>query len=184
MKRSPTWIEFGNHEQQDVFSGFSIDPAADYFVIEPIFMGNQSNALTYQSQKTNRIDGSVRQRMMSWAEKSFRGLVDLSDVFAFDNETYLWTSIRGGGFILDYVPETNQRILIHTTSVGTSFVAVWADMLTEMITSQINETHRYTKYLPHVSLLRLNDQINETIVSNARCSWTFCSQCFLCYLVF
>ena len=176
VTRSPTWIEYGNHNQQDVFAGFSIDPTSDYVVIEPTFIADQSSPLIYPSQKTNRVDGWVRQRMMSWAETYLRGLVNLTDVYAFDNDTYLWTSIDGG-FVLDYVPETDERMLIHSTSVGTSFVAVWADMISEMVTSTANGTHRYSKYLPHVSLSRFTARTNGTVVSSARRSWAVWLEC-------
>ena len=172
--RSPTWIEFGNHRQEDLYTGFSIDPSMNDAVIEPTFIDNGSTPLLYPSQRRHRVGPWVQQRTMQWASSYVRNFVNVSNWYVWDNETYLWTSIPGGGFITDYVPETNHRMLIHIMSVGTSFIPVWTDMLSDMMVSELNPSNRYRNYLSHVSLARvMQPMVNHTVLSNT--GWTMVS---------
>jgi hypothetical protein len=151
----PTWLGLGNHDPYSLFAGFSIDPTSDYIIIKPNFIRNLSNPLIYPSQKTNIIDPFITQKVIEWISRHMSVLINVSDYYSY-NQTYLSPFLPGNGYLLDYVPRTNKRMLIQASSIGLTFAPIWADILSDMSLFEINSSSKYAKYMNYFSLPQPN----------------------------
>jgi monoamine oxidase/glycine/D-amino acid oxidase-like deaminating enzyme len=183
--RLPTWIEFDNHDQQSLFAGFSIaDSTSDYIVIEPNFIQNLSNSLVYPWQQTNIIDPFITQKVIEWVSSHMRTMINASDYYS-NNQTYLSTFIPGSEFLLDYIPQTNKRMIIQVAPMATSLVPIWADILSDMTLFEINSSSKYAKYINYFSLPQPNRPANGSVMSNKgyRLTYSFSVLCGFVSLV-
>jgi glycine/D-amino acid oxidase-like deaminating enzyme len=163
--RFPTWFTMGDNDLQSLFSGFSIDSASDYIVIIPNFIQNMSNPLIYPSQRTNIVDPFFTKKVVEWVSHNMGMMVNVSDYYI-NNRTCLATFLPDNGFLLDYAPQTNKRVLIQAAGWGMKFVPIWGDILSDMILFEINSSSNYFKYMNYFSLSRPNRLIEELIKPN------------------
>lgn len=158
--RIPTWFAWGNTDSQSLFSGFSLDPKSDYIFITASFIQNLSNPLWHPSQRTNIPDPFIVEKIVKFAEENLLE-VDLKDYFI-KNRTCLATFLSDNSFIVDYVPNTNKKVLIQTAGWRMKFVPIWTDILSYMIFLESTDTSIYAKYLPYLSLSQPNRLITIT----------------------
>ncbi|CAF1007962.1 unnamed protein product [Rotaria sp. Silwood1] len=140
----PNWLALDEHNSQVLLSGFSIDLASNYLVIKPSFIQNRSNSLIYSSQQTTTIDPFLTKQVVDWVSHHLGTWVNVSD-YSLHNQTYFETLPLGNRFLLDFVPRTDNRVLIHAAGLEMNFAPVWADMLSEMILTV--ESTRRRKYI-------------------------------------
>ena len=166
----PNSIVLDNHGQQSIFSGFSIDSTPDYLVIKPIFIPNTSHLL---------INPLHTENVIGWVSHYLSALINATDYY-FDNQTYLITFLPYNRVLLDYVPRTNKRILMHIDETEMTFVPVWADILSDMILfDDMNTSSKYTKYLDYFSFSRLDQLFTEIVVTNKGYQWISSPSLFL-----
>ncbi|CAF4820775.1 unnamed protein product [Rotaria sp. Silwood1] len=79
VTRLPNWFSFGDHNQQSLVAGLSIDPAYDYIVVKPNFIQNMSSPLLYPSQRTNKIDSFLTEKVIDWVSR--RIPVSIEDIY-------------------------------------------------------------------------------------------------------
>lgn len=163
LTRLPNWLSLGDHHQDSLFSGFSIDPTSDYIIVKPNFIQNTSNALSHPSQQTNTVDPVLTAKVIDWVYRSLGASVNLSDYYA-DNRTYLTSFLSDSEYLLDYVPQTNQRVLMQAAGLETNFAPIWADILSRMILSDRILTSRYAKYMDYFSFARPSRLVTEQAV--------------------
>jgi hypothetical protein len=113
------------------------------------------NSLIYPSQKTNIIDPFITQKVIEWISRHMSVLINVSDYYSY-NQTYLSPFLPGNGYLLDYVPRTNKRMLIQASSIGLTFAPIWADILSDMSLFEINSSSKYAKYMNYFSLPQPN----------------------------
>jgi hypothetical protein len=72
------------------------------------------------------------------------------------------------GFLLDYVPRTDRRVLIQAAGWSMQFVPVWGDILSDMILldEAMNTSSKYAKYMEYFSLSRPNRLIENITLIN------------------
>ncbi|CAF1283605.1 unnamed protein product, partial [Rotaria sordida] len=126
----PTWFVWAGADLQSLFSGFSIDPTSDYIFVVASFIQNLSNALLYPAQRTNIADPFIIKKIIDFVTQNL-AQVDPNDYFV-KNRTCLATFLPDNGFLLDYVPNTNKKVLIQAAGWGMKFVPIWADILSDM----------------------------------------------------
>jgi glycine/D-amino acid oxidase-like deaminating enzyme len=165
VTRLPTWFAWDGNDLQSLFSGFPIDWTSDYISISPNFIANMSNPLMYPSQQTNTIDPALTQKVIDWVSRHLGTLVNVSDYYS-NNRTKLSTFLPDNGFVLDYVPRTNRRVLMQAAGWGMDFIPIWADILSNMILFEINTSSQYSKYIGYFSLSRPNRLIEGIIKSD------------------
>jgi hypothetical protein len=93
--------------------------------------------------------------------------VNVSDYYS-SNQTCLATFLPDNRFLLDYVPQTNRRVLIQAAGWSMKFVPVWGDILSDMILldEAMNSSSKYAPYMEYFSLSQPNRLIeNVTITS-------------------
>ena len=156
----PTWFAWAGTDLESLFSEFSLDPTSDYIVVVASFIQNVSNALLYPAQRTNIPDPFIIKKTIDFVAQNLIQ-VDSNDYFV-RNRTCLATFLPDNGFLLDYVPNTNNRVLIQAAGWGMKFVPIWADILSDMILLQSTNTSSYAKYLPYFSLSRPNRLISNS----------------------
>ncbi|CAF0790255.1 unnamed protein product [Adineta steineri] len=148
----PTWFAWGGNDYYSLFSGFPIDPTSEYISIVASFIQNLSEPLLYPSQRTNVANPFIIKKIIDFVAQNL-SQVDSKDYFV-KNRTCLATFLPDNGFLLDYVPNTNRRVLMQAAGWGMKFVPVWADILSDMILLESNDASPYAKYLPYFSLSR------------------------------
>ncbi|CAF3920416.1 unnamed protein product [Rotaria sp. Silwood1] len=168
--RFPTWFSRGGSDLQSLFSGFPIVSSSDYIAVLPGFIPNLFNTLIHPSQRANMIDPFITQKVIEWVSQHMAMQVNASDYYVI-NGTYLATVLPDNGILLDYVPQTNNQVLIKAAGWGMEFVPVWGDILSEMILFNNDDTmktsSKYAKYMEYFSLSRPNRLINDaTATSN------------------
>jgi len=178
----PTWFTVGDNHRQSLFAGFSIDSTSDYIVITPKFIQNMSNSLIYPSQQTNIIDPFLTQKVIKWVLQHMRMLVNISDYYS-NNRTCLATFLPDNGFLLDYVPRKNNRVLIQGAGWGMKFVPIWADILSDMILFEMNSSAQYAEYMNYFSLSRSNRLIEELIKPSKGCKFTSSLLFLFCLII-
>jgi len=161
----PTWFTWDNNDVQSLYSGFPIDWTSDYIRISPSFITNMSNPLMYPSQQTNTVDPALTRKVVDWVSRYMETMVNASDYYS-SNRTWLCASLPDHGFLLDYVPQTNRRVLMQAAGCGMDLIPVWADILSNMILFEMNTTSKYSKYIDYFSLSRSNRLIEEMIIPN------------------
>jgi hypothetical protein len=122
-----------------------------------------SNPLIYPSQRTNIVDPFFTKKVVEWVSHNMGMMVNVSDYYI-NNRTCLATFLPDNGFLLDYAPQTNKRVLIQAAGWGMKFVPVWGDILSDMILFEINSSSNYFKYMDYFSLFRPNRLIEELII--------------------
>ncbi|CAF1022356.1 unnamed protein product [Didymodactylos carnosus] len=145
----PTWFIWGGNDPQSLYAGFPIDQSTNYITVLPNFIKNLSNPLIYPSQRTNVVDPFIIKKVVDWVALNMPEVI--SSDYYFDNKTCLATFLPDNGFILDYVPNSNRKILLQAAGWGMKFVPVWADILSSMILDNIEQS-TYAQYMPHFSL--------------------------------
>jgi glycine/D-amino acid oxidase-like deaminating enzyme len=175
----PTWFAWAAADLQSLFSGFSIDPTSDYIFVVASFIQNLSNPLLYPAQRTNIANPFIIKKIIDFVAQNLTQ-VDPNDYFV-KNRTCLATFLPDNGFLLDYVPNTNQKVLIQAAGWGMKFVPIWADILSDMILLESSNDSSYAKYLPYFSLSRPYRLITNTtqISSNEPKKFSF----FFYYLI-
>ncbi|CAF2956583.1 unnamed protein product [Rotaria sp. Silwood2] len=160
INRLPNWLALSDHNSQVLFSGFSIHSISNYLVVKPHFIRNMSNPLIYLSQQTNTIDPFLTEQVVDWVSHHLGTWVNVSDYYL-NGQTYLETVLLDNGFLLDFVPQTDNRVLMHAAGSEMGFAPVWADILSEMILFDRNLSSKYAKYLDYFSITRPNRLIEE-----------------------
>ena len=164
----PTWFAWGGNDLQSLFSGFStMSTSSDYIVVSPRFIHTLSKPFNYPSQRTNKIDLFLTQKVIEWVSRYMATVVNVSD-YHFNNQTCLATFLPDNGYLLDYVPRTNKRVLIQAAGWGMKFVPVWGDILSDLILldDTMNTSSKYAKYMEYFSLSRPNRLIEEFTINN------------------
>jgi hypothetical protein len=111
----PTWLVWDDNNQQSLFAGFpSISTSSNYVSITPRFIRNLFAPLIYPSQRTNTIDDFLTQKVIEWVSRNMPTQINVSDYYS-SNQTCLATFLPDNGFLLDYVPQTNRRVLVNTS---------------------------------------------------------------------
>ena len=164
----PTWLAWDDNHQQSLFAGFpDISSSPNYVAITPRFIQNFSTPLIYPSQRTNTIDAFLTEKVVEWVSRHMATQVNVSDFYA-SHQTCLATFLPDNGFLLDYVPQTNRRVLIQAAGWSMKFVPVWGDILSDMILydGAMNTSSNYTQYIEYFSLSRPNRLIENITVIN------------------
>jgi hypothetical protein len=93
--------------------------------------------------------------------------VNVSDYYS-STQTSLATFLPDNGFLLDYVPQTNRRVLIQAAGWSMKFAPVWGDILSNMILldEAMNSSSKYTPYMGYFSLSRSNQLIETTTIAS------------------
>ena len=94
--------------------------------------------------------------------------VNVSDYY-FSNQTCLTAFLPDNGFLLDYVPRTDRRVLMQAAGWSMKFVPIWGDFLSDMILldEAMNTSSKYAKHMEYFSLSRPNRLIEEATINNA-----------------
>jgi glycine/D-amino acid oxidase-like deaminating enzyme len=148
----PTWFAWGSSDPQSLFSGFSLDPTSDYIFVVASFIRDVSKALSYPGQRTNIPDPFIVEKIINFVKENLPQ-VDFNDNFV-KNRTCLATFFYDNGFLLDYVPNTNKKVLMQAAGWGMKFVPIWADILSDMILLESPDQSPYAEYLPYFSISR------------------------------
>ncbi|CAF1285717.1 unnamed protein product [Rotaria sordida] len=166
--RFPTWLTWNSKDRQSIFFGFpSMLTSSGYIAVLPRFIRNLSKPLLYPSQRTNTADNFLAQKVLEWVSLHMATQVNVSDYYV-NEQTYLTTFLPDNGFLLDYISQTNRRVLIQTAGCNMKFVPIWSDILSDMILfdEAMNTSSKYAKYMKYFSLTRLNRIIENTTTSN------------------
>ena len=164
----PTWLAWDDNNPQSLFVGFpSISTSSNYVAITPRYIKNPSALLTYSSQEVNKINELFKEKVIEWVSRHMSTQINVSDYYS-NNETYLATFLPDNGFLLDYVPQTNRRVLIQAADWSMKFAPVWGDILSDMILFDevINTSSKYKQYMEYFSLYRPNRLIENAIETN------------------
>jgi hypothetical protein len=164
----PTWFAWSGDDLYSLFSGFpTMSTSSDYIVVSPRFIQRLSEPLKYPSQRTNKIDDFLTKKVIEWVSRYMATQVNISD-YHFNNQTCLATFLPDNGFLLDYVPRTNKRVLIQAAGWSMKFVPVWGDILSDMILfdDAMNISSKYAKYMEYFSIFRPNRLIEEVTLNN------------------
>jgi glycine/D-amino acid oxidase-like deaminating enzyme len=164
----PTWVTWNDNDLQSHFAGFSTaSTSSDYVAFSPHFIRNLSNPLIYPSQRTNTIDTLLTKKVIEWISRHMAMQVNVSN-YDFSNQTCLATFLPDNGFLLDYVPRTDRRVLIQAAGWSMKFVPIWGDILSDMILldEAMNTSSKYAKYMEYFSLSRPNRLIENITLIN------------------
>jgi hypothetical protein len=160
----PTWLAWDVNNQQSLFAGFpSISTSSNYVAITPRFIRNLAEPLMYPSQRTNTIDVFLTQKVIEWVSRNMATQVNVSDYYS-SNQTCLASFLPDNGFLFDYVPKTNRRVLIQAAGWSMKFVPVWGDIILDMILldeEAMNTSSKYAQYMEYFSLYRPNRLIED-----------------------
>lgn len=184
----PTWFMWGEEDLQTLFYGFSPSlETSDYIMIAPNFIRNMSQPLLYPNERTNHVDPFLTEKVIEWISKNMRNLVNSSD-YMINNRTCLASFLPDNGFLFDYIPNTNNQIIIQAAGWGMKFVPVWGDILSDMILldNQMNISSKYGKYMKYFSLsrpYRLIEQNQTLTLSNHAIKLTFSILIFILNLI-
>ena len=164
----PTWLAWNDNHQESLFVGFPvISPSSNYIAITPRFIENFSKTLMYPSQETNEVDAFLTQKVIEWVSRHMSAQVNVSDYYA-SNQTCLATILPDNGFLLDYGPQTNRRVVIQAAGWSMKFVPIWGDILSDMILydETMNISSPYAQYMKYLALSRPNRLIENITVTN------------------
>ncbi|CAF3771139.1 unnamed protein product [Rotaria sordida] len=145
--RFPTWLTWNSKDRQSIFFGFpSMLTSSGYIAVLPRFIRNLSKPLLYPSQRTNTTDNFLTQKVLEWVSLHMATQVNVSDYYV-NEQTYLTTFLPDNGFLLDYISQTNRRVLIQTAGWNMKFVPIWSDILSDMILfdEAMNTSSKYAK---------------------------------------
>jgi glycine/D-amino acid oxidase-like deaminating enzyme len=175
----PTWLAWDGNDLQSLFAGFpNTSISSNYISISPRFIRNLSKPLIYPSQRTNTIDAFLTQKVIEWVSRNMATQVNVSDYYT-SNQTCLATFLPDNRFLLDYVPQTNRRLLIQAAGWSMKFVPVWGDILSDMILldEAMNSSSKYAPYMEYF-LLSPPNRLTENITITSKGFQTK-SICFL-----
>jgi hypothetical protein len=152
--------------------------SSNYIAILPRFIKNLSKPLIYPSQRTNTVDTFLTQKVIEWVLRHMATQVNVSDYYT-SNQTCLATFLPDNRFLLDYVPQTNRRLLIQAAGWSMKFVPVWGDILSDMILldEAMNSSSKYAPYMEYF-LLSPPNRLTENITITSKGFQTK-SICFL-----
>jgi hypothetical protein len=163
--RLPTWFARSGSNLQSLFYGFPIASSSDYIAVLPDFIPNSSNP----SERATTVDPFITQKVIEWVSQHMAMQVNVSDYYVI-NETYSATFLPDNEVLLDYVPQTNNQVLMQAAGWDMNFVPVWGDILSEMILFNDDDTmktsSKYTKYMKYFSLSRPNRLIKDAIATS------------------
>ncbi|UJR11294.1 hypothetical protein I4U23_015475 [Adineta vaga] len=76
-----------------------------------------SQPLLHPNQRTNLIDPFLTKKVIEWVSNNMAEHVNLSDCFV-NNRTCLASFLPDNGFVIDYVPKTNNQVLFQDAGWG------------------------------------------------------------------
>ena len=136
-------------------------------IISPRFIRNLSTPLIYPSQQTNKIDDFLTQKVIEWVSHNMATQVNISDYYA-STQTCLATFLPDNEFLLDYVPQTNGRVLMQAAGWSMKFVPIWGDIISDMVLldEAMNTSSKYAQYMEYFSFFRPNRLIDDITIPN------------------
>ena len=164
----PTWLAWDGNDRQSLFFGYpKISISSNYVIISPRFIRNLSTPLIYLSQQTNKIDDFLTQKVIEWVSHNMATQVNISDYYV-STQTCLATFLPDNEFLLDYVPQTNERVLMQAAGWSMKFVPIWGDIISDMILldEAMNTSSKYAQYMEYFSFFRPNRLIDDITIPN------------------
>ena len=145
---TPIWFD-------DSFAGYSPEANesshAGYIRIEPHFIINADQALSWPDQRTNKPDPQLLEATRSWLRTHMAQTVNSEDILP-EPSTCLASVLPDGGYLLDYIPvnNTGKRIVMGAGGWAMKYVPVFADILTDLVLGTTADKS-YKRYLDQFS---------------------------------
>ncbi|CAF5002837.1 unnamed protein product [Rotaria sp. Silwood1] len=123
----------------DYYAGFPQDQS-NYLRIEPRI--NPTTMLTINSplNRTNKPDQQIIDRMLTWVGQHLSQTIDLTNPIM-PTDTTLDSMLSDRGFILDYIPSFEQKLVLGTDSWSSiQYIPAFAEILARLILTNGSST--------------------------------------------
>jgi glycine/D-amino acid oxidase-like deaminating enzyme len=147
----PTW-QFASNDDNH-YAGYPLDQSG-YVRIEPRISTATMQTLSSPYNRTNKPDKQILSRMLTWVGQHLAQTVDLTNAII-PVDTTLDSMLSDKGFILDYMPGFEQKVVLGTDSWSSiQYVPLFADILARLVVA--NEStpwpSDYASVLPEFSI--------------------------------
>ncbi|CAF5016111.1 unnamed protein product [Rotaria sp. Silwood1] len=123
----------------DYYAGFPQDQS-NYLRVEPRI--NPTTMLTINSplNRTNKPDQQIIDRMLTWVGQHLSQTIDLTNPIM-STDTTLDSMLSDRGFILDYIPSFEQKLVLGTDSWSSiQYIPAFAEILARLILTNGSST--------------------------------------------
>ena len=148
----PTWRYAPSNN--DHYAGYPLDQKSGYMRIEPRVSTATMQPLNSSNDRTNKPNQQIINRMLTWVGQHLAQTVNSTNP-VLPTDTVLDSMLIDQGFILDYVPDFGQQLVLGTDSWSSlQFMPVFSEILARLVVTNDSSTlpTDYASLLPEFSI--------------------------------